>query len=270
MADEKEKVLYEFQGDVSSLKKSTQDALSLLNKFQATMDRLNSEGIVKASQRAQSGFQNSVNKMSKGIEAVQKKLSSVGNVRMPRGTEAFDATKLATDTLASTLNKLGSSNTITTKSLNEMKAGLNAVTTGLKSAGPSFDTLVSKEEKFQQRLATIGGVANKFASTLYGATDRVKSTFNSMGTAVGAKLSAIGAKFEPLVAKIQGFKDKATIAGNHVSQVFSTVAAAFRRTSDGTEDASRSQNRFGKVIDSIKEKLNKHKTKLKETAKKLI
>ena len=73
MADEKEKVLYEFQGDVSSLRKSTQDALGLLDKFQDTMNKISSEGIVKASQRAQSGFQNSINKMTKGIATVQKK-----------------------------------------------------------------------------------------------------------------------------------------------------------------------------------------------------
>lgn len=266
MADEKEKVLYEFQGDVSSLKKSTQDALGLLDKFQANMNKLNSEGIVKASQRAQSGFQNSVNKMSKGIEAVQKKLKAVGDVRMPQGTAAFDATKLATDTLTSTLDKLNSSNTITSKSLNELKAGLNAVTAGLKGAGPSFDALVAKEEKFQQRLATIDKVANQFSSKLFGATDKVKSAFTSMGAAVSAKIEGIGAKFAPLVSKIQGFKDKATIAGNRVSQVFSTVAAAFRRTSDGTEGAARSQSRFGKILDSIKEKLSNHRKQLKETS----
>lgn len=266
MADEKEKVLYEFQGDVSSLKKTTQDALGLLDKFQTTMNKLNSDGIVKASQRAQAGFQNSVNKMTKSITSVQKKLSSVGDVRMPRGTEAFNATKLATDTLSSTLDKLSSSNTITTKSLNELKANLNTVTTGLKDAGPSFDTLVAKEEKFQQRLANIGNVANKFSAKLYGATDKVKSAFSSMGASVGAKFSAIGAKFDPLVSKIQGFKDKAVIAGNRISQVFSTVAAAFRRTSDGTEGASRSQSKFGTVLDSIKEKLNNHKAQLKDTS----
>lgn len=266
MADEKEKVLYEFQGDVSSLKKTTQDAMGLLDKFQATMNKLNSDGIVKASQRAQSGFQNSVNKMTKGVAAVQKKLNAVGDVRMPQGTEAFNAAKVATDTLSSTLDKLNSSNAITTKSLNELKAGLNNATAGLKSAGPSFDNLVAKEEKFQQRLVSIEGVANKFASTFYGATDKVKGTFDSMCGAVGKKLDALGAKFEPMSSKLQGFKDKAVIAGNRVSQVFSTVAAAFRRTSDGTEGASRSQTRFGKVLDSIREKLSKHTKQLKETS----
>ena len=266
MADEKEKVLYEFRGDVSSLKKSTQDALGLLDKFQTTMDKLNSEGIVNASKRAQAGFQNSVNKMSKSITSIQKKLNSVGDVRMPRGTEAFNATKTATDTLSSTLDKLNSSNTITSKSLNELKANLNTVTTGLKNAGPSFDSMVAKEEKFQQRLAKIEATANKFSSKLYGATDKVKQGFNNLGTSIGAKFSSIGAKFDPLVSKIQGFKDKAVIAGNRVSQVFSTVAAAFRRTSDGTEGASRSQSKLGRVLDSIKEKLNSHKTKLEETS----
>lgn len=266
MATEKDKVLYEFQGDVSSLRKTTQDALSLLGKFQSTMDRLNSEGIVKASQRAQSGFQSSINKMTKSVETVQKKLNSVGDVRMPRGTEAFNTTKLATDTLASTLNKLNSSNTITTKGLNELKTGLNNVTAGLKGAGPSFDTLVSKEGKFQQRLTSIGATANQFSSKFHGATDKVKSTFSSMGSAVGSKLGALGTKFEPLVSKLQGFKDKAVISGNRVAQTFSTVASAFRRTSDGTEGASRSQSKFSKTLDSIGEKLGKHKTKLKDVS----
>lgn len=266
MADEKEKVLYEFQGDVSSLKAATQDALGLLDKFQGTMDRLNSDGIVKASQRAQTGFQSSVNKMTKSIASIQKKLNSVGDVRIPRGTEAFNATKLATDTLASTLDKLDSSNTITTKGLNELRTGLNTVTAGLKGAGPSFEALIAKEEKFQQRLATIDKVANQFSSKIQGATNKVQGAFSFMGSFVGAKLSAIGAKFEPLVSKLQGFKDKAVIAGNRISQVFATVAAAFRRTSDGTDGASASQSKFSKVLDGIRDKLSSHQKELKRTS----
>lgn len=266
MADEKERVQYEFQGDVSSLRKATTDAIGMLDKFQDNMNKLNSDGIVKASQRAQSGFQNSVNRMVKGVVNLQKKLKSVGDIKMPKGTEAFDATKQAVDTLESTLNKLNSSNTITSKSLNAMKAELNNVTAGLKSAGPSFDTLISKEAKFQKHLEITGNVANQFSSKVQGATNKVQSTFSAMGTFVGSKLSSIGAFFEPLVAKIQSFKDRAAIAGNRVAQVFTTVAAAFRRTSDGTEGASSSQSRFGKVLDSIKEKLNKHQEELKETS----
>lgn len=266
MADEKEKVLYEFQGNVTSLKKATTDAIGMLDKFQGNMNKLNSDGMVKASQRAQAGFQNSVNKMIKSVASVQKKLSSVGDVKVPRGTEAFRATEQAIQTLESTLNKLNSSNTITSKSLNAMKAELNNVTAGLKGVSPSFDALVAKEEKFQQRLQTIGNVANQFSSKLQGATQRVQSFFGSMGTSIGAKLNAIGSKFDPLVAKLQGFKDRAVIAGNRVAQVFQTVAAAFRRTSDGTEGASRSQSRFGKILDSIREKLNNHQKELKETS----
>lgn len=266
MADDQEKVIYEFQGDVSSLRDATTDALDLLGKFQDTMNRLNSDGIVKASQRAQTGFQSSINKMTKSITDIQKKLNTVGDIRMPRGTEAFDTTKSATDTLADTLAKLESSNTVTTKSLNELKTGLNNVTAGLKSSGPAYDALIAKEEKFQQRLATIENVANKVSSGIQGATNKVKGTFNSMGAFIGAKLGAIGAKFEPLVAKLQGFKDRAVIAGNRVAQVFTTVAAAFRRTSDGTEGASASQSKLGRALDSIREKLSSHQKELKRTA----
>lgn len=265
MADEKDKVLYEFRGDVSSLKKTTQDAIGLLDKFQGAMDSINSSGILKASQRAQSGFQTSVNKMLKAVTDVQKKISSVGDVRVPRNTEAFNATKQAVDTLQSTLNNLNSSNTITTKSLNTMKAELNNVTGRLKTTGPAFDNLVSKEEKFQKQLGRIGGVAKQFSSKIQGATDKVRSTFNSMGTFISTKLTAIGTKFEPLVAKIQGFKDKAVIAGNRVAQVFSTVAEAFRRTSEGADGASRSQNKLGKTLDSIGGELSEVQVELDDT-----
>lgn len=266
MANEKEKVLYEFQGDVSSLRKATTDAIGMLDKFQGNMNKLNSDGIVKASQRAQAGFQNSVNRMIKSVASVQKKLKDVGDVRMPRGTEAFNATQQAATTLESILSKLNSSNTITSKSLNALKAELNNVTAGLKSAGPSFDKLITKEEKFQTRLATIGNVANQFSSKMRGATQKVQSTFNSMGTFVSAKLDALGAKFEPLVAKIQGFKDRAIVAGNRVAQVFSTVAEAFRRTSDGTEGAAAKQSKFARVLESIRGKLDKHQKELDESS----
>lgn len=266
MADEKDNVLYEFQGDVTSLKKATSDALGLLDKFQDEMNRINSDGIVKASQRAQTGFQNSVNKITKSVTDLQKKISSVGDIKMPRDTEAYNATKQATETLLSSLNKLNSSNTITSKGLNAMKTELNTVTAGLKSAGPSFDSLVSKEERFQKRLETIGNAANQFRSKIHGAVQGVQGVFSSMGNAIGAKLSALGSKFDPLVAKIQGFKDKAAIAGNRVARVFSTVAAAFRRTSDGTEDASSSQSRMGKILDSIREKFSRQQKELKKTS----
>lgn len=266
MADEKERIVYEFYGDTQSLKSMTKEAISLLDRFQSKMDMLNSAGIVKASQRAQSGFNNSVNKMTKDITKLQRKLGSIGDVKLPRGSEAFNASKVAVDALTNTLTKLTFSSTITSKSLNELKTGLNNATAGLKSAGPTFDTLISKEEKFQQRLASIDSVANQFSTKLYGATDKVKSSFDTMGASVGAKLRDLGSKFEPLVAKIQGFKDKADIAGNRITQVFATVSAAFRRTTTDTDNAASSQSRFGKALDSIKEKLNNHRNKLKETS----
>ena len=267
VADEKEKVLYEFQGDVSSLKNATQQAIGMLDKFQAQMDKANSNGIVKASQRAQTGFQNSINKMFKGINTLQKKISSVGDVKMPRSSEAFNATKGAVDTLLGTLNKLNSSNTITSKSLNAFRADLNNVTAGLKAAGPSFDTLVAKEQKFQNQLESISSRANRFSATVSGATQRVQSAFSTMGTFVSSKLNAMGALFAPLVSKIQGMHDKAVIAGSRIAQVFSTAASAFRRTSDGTEGATASQNRLSRILDSVKEKFTRLKKEIDDTEK---
>ncbi len=257
MADEKEKVLYEFQGDVSSLKNATQQAIGMLDKFQSQMDKANSNGIVKASQRAQTGFQNSINKMFKNMDSLQKKMNSIGDVKMPRGSEAFNATKTAVDTLLSSLNKFSSSNTITSKSLNGFKADLNNVTTGLRAAKPAYDELIAKEQKFQNQLSMIETKASQFGSRVAGATQRVQSAFSTMGTFVNSKLNAMGAMFTPLVTKIQGMKDKASIAGNRIAQVFSTAASAFRRTAFGADSAKASHDKLGSTVNSVGEKVRK-------------
>lgn len=267
VADQKEKVLYEFQGDVSSLRNVTNQAISMLDKFQAKMDKSNSDGIVKASQRAQSGFQNSINKMMKPLENLQKKMSSVGDVKMPRGGEAFNTTKTAVDTLVNTLNKFNSSNTITTKGLNEVRTSLNSVTSGLKTSTPAFDALIAKEQQFQNQLGAIDAKASQFGSKVANATQRVQSAFSTMGTFVSSKLQAMGAVFAPLISKIQGMRDKASIAGNRIAQVFSTAASAFRRTALDADGATSSQNRLGRIVDSVKEKFSKFKKELDDTEK---
>lgn len=266
MAD-KEKVLYEFQGDVSSLRTAAQQALGMVDKIQTQMNKFTADGMVKASQRAQAGFQSSLNKVKKDIDGLQKKMSSVGDVKMARGSEAFNTTKTSVDTLVSTLNKLGSSNTITTKSLNEMKTGLNSVTTGLRTSGPAFDTIIAKEQKFQNLLTAVDAKASQFGSKVSGATQRVQSAFSTMSTFVSSKLNTMGAMFTPLVTKIQGMHDKASIAGNRIAQVFSTAASAFRRTAVGTDDASSSQNRLSRIVDSVKEKFSKLKKEVGDTGK---
>lgn len=267
MAADKEKVLYEFQGDVSSLKNATQQAIGMLDKFQSQMDKANSDGIVKASQRAQTGFQNSINRITKSITSLQKKMDSIGDVKMARGSEVFVTTETAVNTLLGTLNKLSSSNTITSKSLNSFKTDLKGVNDSLKASGPAYDAVIAKEQQFANQLAVVDAKASQFGAKVASATQKVQGAFTTMGTFVSSKLNAMGAIFAPLVAKIQGMQDKASIAGNRVAQVFSTAASAFRRTAISTDNASASQNRLNSLLNSVKEKFKSLNKDVDKTSK---
>ena len=222
MAEEKDKILYEFYGDITSLRSATTEALSLLDKFQQKMDNANSEGIVKASKRAQSGFNNSINQMKKNLEGLRQKLSTVGDVKVPTGGAAFNTLQGTASTLGDTLTRLTFTNNITSKSLNAMRDGLRTTNESLKTAAPSFDKLISSEERFQQKTAQISAVATKVSSAL------------------SATFAKISGHFDPMAVKMQGLKDKASVAGQRITTIFQTVAAAFRRTSTSADAADAS------------------------------
>ena len=88
MADEVERVEYQFEGDVSSLRDATQTAISLLNQYSDSMKRASASGNFTASQRSTKSMQASVNRLTKDITKMQDKLKAVGDVRLPTGSAA--------------------------------------------------------------------------------------------------------------------------------------------------------------------------------------
>ena len=74
MADNQEEVVYQFTGDVTSLRQATESALGLLNKYQDQINRISADGGFGKSTKAAKSFQSQINATTKQITNMQKQM----------------------------------------------------------------------------------------------------------------------------------------------------------------------------------------------------
>lgn len=233
-----EKVQYSFTGDVSSLKKATEQAISLLDKYGDSIASAVRADSFSASKRSAASFNASIKRMTKDVTALQNKLKSVGDVRLPTGSQPAQALASTLGVLQDQLQKLNSTDKITTKSLTEMKSALEAARASVKGAAPQVDKLVASEQRFQNVLGIVQAKADQFNSKMNDAKTKLAGTFDP----ITQRLQSFGAKFrtmsDSITSKLQGFKDRAAIAFSRVSQLATAVASAFRRVKQGADEDS--------------------------------
>lgn len=148
MDENQEEVVYSFVGDVSSLREATQQAISMLGKYDAAMQKAASKDTFKASKTSTTNFQRVVGGIIKQVNTLTTSLNSVGDdlqKSIPNGAEVVAS---ATSDLADVLNYLDSSSTIVsddmrflTGVLKETKAGLEAVTSRAQILSSSLKPL---------------------------------------------------------------------------------------------------------------------------------
>lgn len=233
-----EKVQYSFTGDVSSLKKATEQAISLLDKYGESMASAVQADSFSASKRSAASFNASIKRMMKDVTSLQNKLKNVGDVRLPTGSQPAQALASTLGVLQDQLQKLNSTDKITTKSLTEMKSALEAVRASVRGATPQVDKLVASEQRFQNILGTVQAKANQFNSKMNDAKTKLAGTFDP----ITQRLQSFGARFrtvfDSITSKLQGFKDKAAIAFSRVVQLATAVASAFRRVKREADEDS--------------------------------
>lgn len=247
MADEVEKVEYQFEGDVSSLRDATQTAISLLNQYSDSMKRASASGNFTASQRSTKSMQASVNRLTKDITKMQDKLKAVGDVRLPTGSAAAKSMERTVSTLSQQITQLNSADSITTKSLTGMKQQIDGLRTSIGATVPQVDKLVSSEQHFQNVLATVQGKADKFRDTMSSMQSRISGTFDP----VNSKLRILGSFFDGISARVQSFRDHSSIAFSRVSRLADACASAFRRVSQESDDANGAATRSAKAHGSL-------------------
>lgn len=227
MADDVESVEYSFEGDVSSLKDATTQAISLLQKYSASIAKASQSGDFKVSKKAMAGMSNSIKQTTKLMENMQKKLGAVGDVKVPTGSEAYKALDGVLRTVSKNMKQLDGTSKMTTKTFNSLKANLNNARTTLAGTSSSIDKLVQSEQRFQNINKAVGNTAAKVRSTLSGAFEPARQT-----------LAQLVSRFDPIVGKLQSFKSSAQTAFDRAKTLAQTCASAFRRVSQTSEEAA--------------------------------
>lgn len=272
MASETERVEYVFEGDIKSLRTATQTAMNLLNKYSDTMRRTSSTEGFRASKKSTQSMNASINKLTKDVDKMQAKLKSVGDVKLPSGSSAAKAMGSMLSTLNSQMVKLGSTNPVTTRTLNEFKTQLDGVRSSLQSASPQVERLISSEQRHQATMEAVKGAAARLREGM----DTMKTRLSGVFDPVNSKLRTFSSAFNPITSKIQSFKDVAGTALSRVGQLANTLASAFRRvtqeennTDAATRRSSESHRSLGNLFRNVSSGIKEETSAIREEKQEL-
>lgn len=248
-----ESVVYEYIGDVTSLRKATEQAIGFLDSYQKHIDRISADGGFGKSTKASKSFQSALKSVTKDITAMQKKLKDVSDVKLFSGSDVQKQIADSLGSMSQVYAKLQSSAGLTTKEVQALTAQLKSSRQSLQASGSGVDALVAKEVKFQQTLANTRAKVTQFRDSLDSIRTRVYSVFDPLVTI----LNSLRNPFARIVQTVQSFKDKAVDSFSRVSQLASTVSSAFRRVSNAEDDASDAASRSTRVHSGLATVLNK-------------
>lgn len=272
MADNQEEVVYQYTGDVSSLRQATESALSLLNKYQAQIDRISADGGFGKSAKAAKSFQSQLSATTKQITGMQKQMKGVSDVKLFPSNQVTQQLASSLGSIQGVLGKLSSSSKLSTKEVQALTAQIRVANQSLKSNSAAVDTLVQKEIRWQQTLDTVRSKTTQFRDSLDGFRSRIAGAFDPLLN----KLKALSTPFTKTTTRMQSFRDKAAESFGKVSQLANTVASAFRRVSssesasaDATSKATNAHSRLRNILNSIQSAFKKETTAL-DTEKKAL
>lgn len=260
MADNQEEVVYQFTGDVSSLRQATESALGLLSKYQAQIDRISADGGFGKSTKAAKSFQSQINATTKQVTNMQKQMKGISDVRLFPSAQVTQQLQGSLISINQVFDRLASSSKLSTKEVQALTAQLRSTNASLKSNSAEVAALVQKEQKWQQTLDGVRNKTTQFRDSLDTLRGRISNVFDPMVS----KLNSLSAPFTKITAKLQSFRDKASETFGKVSQLASTVASAFRRVStaesdsaDATNKSTNAHSRLRSILASIQNAFKK-------------
>lgn len=260
MADEVERVEYIFEGDVKSLRTATQTAIDLLDKYSDTMRRASSTDTFKASKKSTQSMNASISRLTKDVDKIQAKLKSVGDVRLPSGGAATKAMSSMLSEINSQMTKLGSMDSVTTKTLSGFKTQLDGVRSSLQSTSPQIERLIASEQRHQNTMEAVRNGATRLRESMNAMKTQISSVFDP----VNSKVKTLSSMFDVVTSKIQSFKDRANTALSRAGQLASTVASAFRRVSQEETNADAAAKRSTSSHRNLGNQLGNVSSKIKE------
>lgn len=280
MANDTEDVKYSFQGDTSSLRKATQDAIEQLNRFEGAIQKVASQDGFKASRTSVQGLQRAVNSLTTQTNALTKVLNTTSSAldnMMPKGAaevanvtselaesvryleSVSGATSTDLQLVTSVLKDLGS--TMSTVSAQAAALGtslkatdsvqqqatqsINTVSTALDSAAKSAEPLLRVFPRIQDAYQLSGKSALESARVFASSESvwrRMQVELTNVGQVAARAWNQFTAPLKTVEQKIQSFKDKAKSVFSKVETWFAPFSKALRRTAQESEDASHKFN----------------------------
>ena len=280
MADNTENVKYSFQGDTSSLRKATQDAIGQLNRFESAMHQVASQDGFKASRTSVQGLQRAINSLTTQTNTLTKVLNttsqSLDNM-MPKGAQEVtnitrelaesvkylesvtSATSGDLQLVTSIIKDLGA--TMSTVAAQATALGVNlkevqnveaqmgrasgsaatAVSGLAKSAEPLTRVLPRIQDAYQLSGKSALESARVFASS-ESVWRRMQVELTNIGQVATRAWNQFTAPLKTVEQKMQSFKDKAQSVFARIETWFAPFAKALRRTSQESEEASHKFN----------------------------
>ena len=262
MADEVERVEYEFVGDVSSLRSASSTAIDLLQKYSDSIKRAATTDAFAASKKSTASMNASLNRLGKDLTKIQDKLKSVGDVKMPTGSAPMQAMTDTLRTLSNQFERVSTSSSITSKDMKELRSQVEAARATIQSSAPAVDKLVDSEQRFQNVLGATQSKVDKFRQVM----DTAKGSLNNAFSPIASKLQVFSTLFDGINQKVQSFKDKAAIAFSRVSQLADTCASAFRRNSQEADKDKDAHSGLSSLLDKLTAKFKKTSDTANEAA----
>ena len=214
MADEKEKVVYEFQGDSSSLKAATKDALSMLGQYENTIRNLAKSGNFEVGKTAFNGFQRTVNGIIKQVNTLSNFMGKASQENKDALTPNTPAVTSAYKNIADALNYLQQSTKVTTDDiklvnmvLQESKAALDPVAAKAQALGTSFASVAQVSEQSMTKVnSSVQGAEQKTSSSVTSIGQQWDNYINRMSKSaeMSAQVFAQAGKFDGFVSGIEG------------------------------------------------------------------
>lgn len=262
MADEVERVEYEFVGDVSSLRSASSTAIDLLQKYSDSIKRAATTDAFAASKKSTASMNASLNRLGKDLTKIQDKLKGVGDVKLPTGSAPMQAMTDTLRTLSNQFERVSTSSNLTSKDMKELRSQVEAARATIQSSAPAVNKLVDSEQRFQNVLGAVQSKVDKFRQVM----ENTKGSLNNAFSPIASKLQVFSTLFDGISQKVQSFKDKAAIAFSRVSQLADTCASAFRRNSQEADKDKDAHSSLSSLLDKLTAKFKKTSDTANEAA----
>lgn len=253
LADERE-VNYSYTGDVSSLRKATEEALGLLDRYQDQIDRLVKTGDFSGNQKAVKSFASNISSTAREVTKLQEKLNSLRSIKIPSSSQ--DVAQLASSVanVEKVFKNLATSSRMSTAEVRQQINILKEARKGFVDSGAGIEAYVQKEAKFQDSVSRINTGAQRVRGLLDSMSNSAEKMSGRLTSAFDPFISRIRSLTSPLTkagATVESFKVKAETALNRITFTAATLAGAFKTLRGSTDDEASSLTRVSAQLRNV-------------------